>query len=295
MYADRRLAGIAYVGVLVGGAAGSASGLARTDPGPAGRPRASDGGGDLGRARRTIAGARGGDRRPPARSRRPAGRPASRSPTSSAATRAGLDADELARACVESVAENTSDAVVAPLLWGAIAGLPGLLGLSRGEHPGRHGRPPLAALSTVRLGGGAARRRPQLGPGTRSPALLAVAPRRRIAAVPSRAVDPRRGGAPQPERGRGRGRVRRRARAPAGRDQPVRRTGRGPRPTRRRPTAAAADIARTVSLARRVGLALDARHRPPAAARIGLQPSPPLGLAGVAESAGPRTRGSTAA
>jgi adenosylcobinamide-phosphate synthase len=34
---------------------------------------------------------------------------------------------EIARATVESVAENTSDAVVAPLLWGALAGLPGLL------------------------------------------------------------------------------------------------------------------------------------------------------------------------
>ncbi|MCX4470506.1 cobalamin biosynthesis protein [Micromonospora sp. NBC_01655] len=39
-----------------------------------------------------------------------------------------LDERELARATVESVAENTSDAVVAPLLWGAVAGLPGLLG-----------------------------------------------------------------------------------------------------------------------------------------------------------------------
>ncbi|HYN97644.1 MAG TPA: cobalamin biosynthesis protein [Pilimelia sp.] len=39
-----------------------------------------------------------------------------------------LDASGLARATVESVAENTSDAVVAPLLWGAVAGLPGLLG-----------------------------------------------------------------------------------------------------------------------------------------------------------------------
>jgi adenosylcobinamide-phosphate synthase len=29
---------------------------------------------------------------------------------------------------VESLAENASDAVVAPLIWGAIAGLPGLLG-----------------------------------------------------------------------------------------------------------------------------------------------------------------------
>ena len=37
-----------------------------------------------------------------------------------------LDEAEIARAAVESVAENTSDAVVAPLLWGAVAGLPGL-------------------------------------------------------------------------------------------------------------------------------------------------------------------------
>jgi adenosylcobinamide-phosphate synthase len=35
---------------------------------------------------------------------------------------------EIARAVVESLAENTSDAVVAPLLWGAAAGVPGLLG-----------------------------------------------------------------------------------------------------------------------------------------------------------------------
>jgi adenosylcobinamide-phosphate synthase len=39
---------------------------------------------------------------------------------------AGLDATEMARAVIESVAENTCDAVVAPLLWGAVAGLPGL-------------------------------------------------------------------------------------------------------------------------------------------------------------------------
>lgn len=39
-----------------------------------------------------------------------------------------LDEPELARATVESVAENTSDAVVAPLVWGAVAGLPGLVG-----------------------------------------------------------------------------------------------------------------------------------------------------------------------
>jgi adenosylcobinamide-phosphate synthase len=38
-----------------------------------------------------------------------------------------LDAAGVARAALESVAENTCDAVVAPLLWGAAAGLPGLL------------------------------------------------------------------------------------------------------------------------------------------------------------------------
>ena len=39
----------------------------------------------------------------------------------------GLLEPELARATVESVAENTADAAVAPLFWGAVAGLPGLL------------------------------------------------------------------------------------------------------------------------------------------------------------------------
>lgn len=40
---------------------------------------------------------------------------------------AALSASEVTRAVVESVAENTSDAVVAPLLWGALWGVPGLL------------------------------------------------------------------------------------------------------------------------------------------------------------------------
>jgi len=38
-----------------------------------------------------------------------------------------LDGAGLARATVESVAENTSDAVVGPLVWGAVGGVPGLL------------------------------------------------------------------------------------------------------------------------------------------------------------------------
>jgi len=39
-----------------------------------------------------------------------------------------LDEGEVARAVIESVAENTSDAVVAPLVWGALLGPAGLLG-----------------------------------------------------------------------------------------------------------------------------------------------------------------------
>jgi adenosylcobinamide-phosphate synthase len=39
-----------------------------------------------------------------------------------------LDATAITRAVVESVAENTSDAIVAPLLWGALAGPAGLAG-----------------------------------------------------------------------------------------------------------------------------------------------------------------------
>ena len=38
-----------------------------------------------------------------------------------------LDATEITRAVIESVAENTVDAVVAPAMWAAVAGAPGAL------------------------------------------------------------------------------------------------------------------------------------------------------------------------
>lgn len=38
-----------------------------------------------------------------------------------------LDAEDLTRAALESVAENTSDSQVAPLLWGAVGGVPAIL------------------------------------------------------------------------------------------------------------------------------------------------------------------------
>ncbi|PID54377.1 MAG: cobalamin biosynthesis protein [Micrococcales bacterium] len=39
----------------------------------------------------------------------------------------GLDAGQLSRATVESLAENTCDAVIAPLFWGVVGGVPGLV------------------------------------------------------------------------------------------------------------------------------------------------------------------------
>ncbi len=39
-----------------------------------------------------------------------------------------MNSAQITRATVESLAENTADAVVSPLLWGAVAGIPGLLG-----------------------------------------------------------------------------------------------------------------------------------------------------------------------
>ncbi len=59
-----------------------------------------------------------------------------------------LDAAGIARAALESIAENTSDAAVAPLMWGAVAGVPGLVAYRTvntldamvGYRTDRHGR-----------------------------------------------------------------------------------------------------------------------------------------------------------
>ena len=39
----------------------------------------------------------------------------------------GLDEAGVARSAIESLAENFSDAVVAPIMWGALLGLPGMV------------------------------------------------------------------------------------------------------------------------------------------------------------------------
>ncbi|MYS21174.1 adenosylcobinamide-phosphate synthase, partial [Streptomyces sp. DvalAA-14] len=84
-----------------------------------------------------------------------------------------LDADGIARAVVESVAENTSDAVVGALVWGALGGVPGLVGFRAantldamvGHKSPRH----------LRFGWAAARLDDVLGyPGARLTAVLAV-------------------------------------------------------------------------------------------------------------------------
>jgi adenosylcobinamide-phosphate synthase len=114
-YADERGAGVGHaaVGVMTGIAVGTAlrSTAVATYLAVAGRSlsevaaevAAALDAGDLDLARRLLPGLVGRD------------------PTD-------LDEKEIARAVVESVAENTVDAVVAPALWGAAAGAPGALG-----------------------------------------------------------------------------------------------------------------------------------------------------------------------
>ncbi|HEY6595572.1 MAG TPA: cobalamin biosynthesis protein [Asanoa sp.] len=127
LYRPDRTAGVAYAAIAVGApvALGVAA-AAATRCRPVSRAVLTAaaawtalGGSSLrGEARRMARSLAGGDL-PAARAR--LGSLCGRDPS-------GLDEAELARATVESVAENTSDAVVAPLFWGAVAGLPGLLG-----------------------------------------------------------------------------------------------------------------------------------------------------------------------
>jgi adenosylcobinamide-phosphate synthase len=125
VYRDSRATGTGYAAALVGSAGALGVGL---DHGTRGRPVVRAlvtaavtwsvlGGTSLGRAARGVYVPLVEGDLPAARAALPS--LAGRDPS-------GLDAGELARATVESVAENTSDAAVATLFWGAVAGLPGL-------------------------------------------------------------------------------------------------------------------------------------------------------------------------
>ncbi|OBJ47746.1 cobalamin biosynthesis protein [Mycobacterium sp. 1423905.2] len=118
-YRDSKVAGAVHTGVLVGGVcllgAAIGSGVGTT----AAATWAALGGTSLARTGLRMADRLDGDDIDEARRLLPSlcGRDPAR-----------LDAAGLTRAALESVAENTSDAQVAPLLWAATGGVPGVLG-----------------------------------------------------------------------------------------------------------------------------------------------------------------------
>lgn len=127
LWRNHRGWGALHTAVCAGGAVAAAALLGRA---LRGRPAASValnaaatwavvGGTSLGREARTIGGALAAGDVGAARERLP--HLCGRDPHS-------LDEQQIARAVVESVAENTSDAVVGALVWGALAGVPGLVG-----------------------------------------------------------------------------------------------------------------------------------------------------------------------
>ncbi len=127
-YRDSRVAGVVHVAVLVGavGALGAALQRLARRCGPAWSVAAtaaatwvSLGGTSLARTGSAMSERLRGDDIDGARRLLPA--LCGRDPEQ-------LDAAGLIRATVESVAENTSDAQVAPLLWACIGGVPGVLG-----------------------------------------------------------------------------------------------------------------------------------------------------------------------
>jgi adenosylcobinamide-phosphate synthase len=123
LWRPSRTAGLLYTATLVGGVC-VATGLAERALPPRGRPLfaalavwAALGGRSLERAALALRAAVSAGELERARAL---------APTLVGRDPSHLDAPELCRATVESVAENTSDAVVAPLLWAALYGAPGV-------------------------------------------------------------------------------------------------------------------------------------------------------------------------
>ncbi|MFD9541268.1 cobalamin biosynthesis protein [Streptomyces sp. NPDC060022] len=173
LWRDHRGWGALHTLVCAGGAAGAAALAARA---VRNRPAAAValtaaatwsviGGTSLGREARAIGGALAAGDIEVARERLP--HLCGRDPQS-------LDGPQIARAVVESVAENTSDAVVGALVWGAIGGVPGLVGFRAvntldamvGHRSPRHRRYGWASARLDDLAG---------WPGARLTAVLAVA------------------------------------------------------------------------------------------------------------------------
>ncbi|MFF8810249.1 cobalamin biosynthesis protein [Streptomyces omiyaensis] len=127
LWRDDRGRGVLHTAVCAGGAAAAgvlaARAVRRSRTASAALTAAAVwavvGGTTLGREARAIGGALAAGDLEVARERMP--HLVGRDPES-------LDGPAMARAVVESVAENTSDAVVGALVWGAVAGVPGLVG-----------------------------------------------------------------------------------------------------------------------------------------------------------------------
>ncbi|WP_135455897.1 cobalamin biosynthesis protein [Mycobacterium sp. DL99] len=119
-YADNRGAGVLHTGLLLGGLGGLGWAVGRGDRVfvTAAATYVALGGTSLNRVGHQMATLLAGDDLAGARRLLPS--LCGRDP-------AALDASGLTRATVESLAENTSDAQVAPLFWAAIAGVPGVL------------------------------------------------------------------------------------------------------------------------------------------------------------------------
>ena len=167
---------------------------------------------------------------------------------------------ELAARRVESVAENTRDAVVGALFWGARRRAGGRRRAT--APPTRSTRWSATAASATRAFGWAAARlddvaelaRRARGRRARRAAARRSSAARRAATLARRA--PRRRRAPEPERGPDRGGVRRRARRAPRRPARLRRPRRGPPDARRRPRARPRPTStRAARLSRAVGAA----------------------------------------
>ncbi|MBA6435635.1 cobalamin biosynthesis protein [Streptomyces sp. GMR22] len=130
LWRDHRGYGALHTALCAGGAAAGAALLTRAVRGLGSRRGAEValtaaatwavlGGTSLGREARAVGGALAAGDLEVARERLP--HLCGRDPQA-------LDGPQIARAVVESVAENTSDAVVGALVWGAVGGVPGLIG-----------------------------------------------------------------------------------------------------------------------------------------------------------------------
>ncbi|WP_432251908.1 cobalamin biosynthesis protein [Streptomyces sp. HNM1019] len=130
VWRDHRGYGALHTALCAGGVAAGAALLTRAVRGLDGRRSAEAaltaaatwavlGGTSLGREARAVSGALAAGDLEVARERLP--HLCGRDPQA-------LDGPRIARAVVESVAENTSDAVVGALVWGAVGGVPGLMG-----------------------------------------------------------------------------------------------------------------------------------------------------------------------